>query len=93
MKPFHKQILDARSWEGGGDQKHLSGTDKRKANALKRSESKIEKLKTQLEVSVAKLEKAGVTWADKDKEEEEVKDLDNAGDSFGGHGEAVEDHR
>ena len=84
VKPFHKQILDARSQEGGGNQKYPSWTDKRKVNALKRSKSKIKKLKTQLKVSVAKLEKAGVTWADKDKEEEEVEDSDNAGDSFGG---------
>ena len=85
VKPYHKQILDARSQEGGGNNNsHPSRRDKRRTNALKRSKSKIKKLKTQLQISAAKLEKAGVTGADNDKEDEEVGDSDKAGDSFGG---------
>ena len=84
VRPYHKQILDARVQEGGGDKsKNPSQTDKRRANAIKRSKRKIKKLRSQLKISAAKLEKASATL-EGNQEDEAVGDQDKTGDSFGG---------
>ena len=90
VKPYQRQIINARAQEGGGRTDHPSRSDRRKTKAIKRSKSKIKKLKAQLKVSAARLEQTsasrGVRWADDVRrgDAESAGDLDKAGNSFGG---------
>ena len=84
VKPFHKQIMEARKAENGD---HQTRSQKRRVNAIKRTNKKLKSLETKISAAKLQLEEAvsagkKVSFSD-DKEKKDESDND-AGNSFGG---------
>ena len=76
VKPYHQEILTARSADEGGNTP--SRNQKRRVNALKRNKKKLKQLNQKIAAAKATLKEA---TKDANKEKEKP---DNAGDAFGG---------
>ena len=80
VKPYHKQIMDARASGNHGDQ--TARSQKRRINAIKRNNKKLKSLESKISAAKVQLEKSKsnqVLLAD-DKDDKDY----NAGNSFGG---------
>ena len=86
VKPFHKEILEARKKAGGGKSTAPTRADKRRTNAVKRNKRKLKRVSSQIskmKVTIAKLTKDGGDDGDA-SESESDQDSNHAGESFGG---------
>ena len=84
VKPYHQEILNARSTDGGGSSGdgannggHNSRSHKRRIKAIKRNKKKLHKLNQQIAAAKAQLKDTSATEA-------ADSDGDNAGNAFGG---------
>ena len=80
VKPYHKQIMDARASGNHSDQ--TARSQKRWINAMKRNNKKLKSLESKISAAKVQLEEAKsnqVSFAD-DKDDKDY----NAGNSFGG---------
>ena len=80
VKPYHQEILQARSSDGGGNAP--SRGQKRRVNALKRNQKKLKRLNEKIAAAKATLQEA---TKDKETPKNDNKEKPNdAGNAFGG---------
>ena len=89
VKPHHEEIRKARSQDnGGGGGQDLSRKQKRKVNAVKRSNKKLKKLKSQIAAAKVQIAAAKITNGGESKTKDDAMEVkiveNNAGNSFGG---------
>ena len=86
VRPHHKEILEARRKDAGGN--GGKGDGKRQSSAIKNSRRKLKKLKAKIasvEAKVASLSSnSGTKVKDSDESRDDASTNANAGDSFGG---------
>lgn len=87
VKPFHKEILEARKKDGGSgnyNSSNKSRADKRRTNAVKRNKRKLKKMSSQMSAMKTTISKLTKDGDGDDSDRESDKDHNHAGDSFGG---------
>lgn len=91
VKPHHEEIRKERFQDnGGGGGQDFSRKQKRKMNAVKRSNKKMKKLKSQIAAAKVQIAAAKITSGGESKTKDDAMEVkiveNNAGDSFGGKG-------